>query len=894
VLQELDSRVDGLSVEAAQVRLQEEGPNLLPAPSGSGVPRMLARQLVHFFALMLWAAAALALFAGAPQLSAAIVLVIVVNAIFSFAQEFRAGRAVRALSALMPSSVTVVRDGRQAVVPAAELVRGDVVLLREGDHVPVDARLLRSDGLTVDDSTLTGESVPVVKVVSLPGPPPAEPIEAGTIVFAGTFVGSGSCTAVAVATGAGTRLGAIARLTGQVHRRRTPLERELNRAVVVIALFAVSVGAVFLAVSTAVGMDLRPGLTFSVGVLVALVPEGLLPTLTLALATSAGRLARRRVVVRRLEAVETLGSTTVICTDKTGTLTANQMTARVVVVPGRRFEVSGTGYDSAGGVSARDRPANDAELASLQRLLLAAALCGNARIERRDGRPRCVGDPTEGALVVLAAKGGVERDAAERRRPRVREFPFDSRRRRMSTLHAQPDGRYLLLVKGGPEAVLAACDSVATDGGSEPLTDQWRTRMAAEEEALAGQGLRMLALAEREVGSPDVATADDAERELTLLGVVGLADPVRPEVPAAVARCREAGIRVVMITGDHPTTALTVARRAGLAEGRLLLGTELPADDDELLALLADTTILARTAPEQKLRVTRLLQARSEVVAVTGDGVNDAPALRRADIGVAMGASGTDVARAAADMVLLDDNFAHLVEAIEEGRAAFANIRRFLTYHLTDNVAELAPFAVWGLSFGAVPLTLTVLQVLALDIGTDILPALGLGIEAAEPGIMSQPPRSRRARLLDVRVLGRAFGFLGPVEAVTSMAVMLVSAALFLGWRPGGALPAGGPGLATLSTTLFAAIVLLQMANAFQCRSTSASVFQMPPLSNRFLVVAVASEAALLLALVYFPPLSGLLGQRPLTGHQWLPILLAPLVLVAAEDVRKLVARRRR
>ncbi|HSR25597.1 MAG TPA: cation-transporting P-type ATPase, partial [Candidatus Eisenbacteria bacterium] len=534
----------------------------------------------------------------------------------------------------------------------------------------------------------------------------------------------------------------------------------------------------------------------------------------------------------------------------------------------------------------------DAELAGLERLMFAAALCGNARIERRNGRPRCVGDPTEGALVVLAAKGGVDREAAERRRPRVREFPFDSRRRRMSTLHAQPDGRYRLLVKGAPEAVAEACSRVHTPQGSQPFTGQWRDWLAAQEETLAGQGLRMLALAERELESPDVGMAEDGERGLTLLGLIGMADPVRPEVPAAVGRCREAGIRVLMITGDHPATALTVARRAGLADGRVLLGSELPAGDEELREVLRDATILARIAPEQKLHVTEVLQAEGEVVAMTGDGVNDAPALRRADIGVAMGASGTDVARAAADMVLLDDNFAHLVEAIEEGRAAFANIRRFLTYHLTDNVAELAPFVVWGLSFGLVPLTLTVLQVLALDIGTDVLPALGLGIEAAEPGLMSQPPRSRRARLLDTRVLGRAFGFLGPVEAVTSMGMMLLSAAVFLGWAPGRRLPASGPGLAAMSTTLFAAIVLLQMANAFECRSASTSLFRMRLLSNRFLAVAVVVEAALLLALVYIPPLSDLLGQRPLKPAEWLPVLLSPFVLVAAEEARKLVVRR--
>ena len=894
VLREVGVDRNGLSHDEARVRLERVGPNRLPQARGPSLPRQFAAQLTHFFALLLWVAAVFAFVGRMPQLGWAIIAVVVVNGAFSFVQEYRAERATRALAALLPETATVLRDGRKARVPAGELVPGDVVLLAEGDRVSVDARVLRCDDLKVDNAALTGESEPVARSVEALAAPPKDPAEAPNLVFAGTYVASGSGRAVVVATGSRTRLGGISRLTGEVVRRPTPLRIDLNRSVRTIGAFAVGAGVVFFGASLALRTPARAGFLFAVGVIVALVPEGLLPTLTLSLAMSATRMARRGALVRHLEAVETLGSTTVICSDKTGTMTANQMTARAVAAAGRRYRLSGIGYEPSGAILLGERPLAGGELAELEDLLRAVTLCNDAHLEQRDGRWRCAGDPTEGALLVLAAKGGVSREAAERAAPRVREYPFESTRRRMSTVHRLHTGGLELVAKGSPEVILEVCASVRERGQPVPLDPDREATVLADVEALAADGLRVLALARRTLNGEVPETAAAAERELELLGLVGMADPVRPEVPEAIARCRRAGIRVVMVTGDHPSTAAAVAARAGLRNGRVLLGAELPDDDTDLAELLGGgVSVLARIAPEQKLRVAQALQARGEVVAMTGDGVNDAPALRRADIGVAMGVVGTDVARSAADVVLLDDNFAHIVEAVEEGRAAFDNIKRFLTYHLTDNVAELAPFALWALTAGRVPLVLSVLQILALDIGTDLLPALALGAEAPEPGVMERPPRARAARSLDRAVLARAFGFLGPVEAAASLALLPVGTALFFGWQSWARLSAGGPALATLSTMVFAAIVLAQMANAFECRSTWASLRAIGPATNQLLVGAVAAEGLVLLGFVYLAPVRAVLGQRALTLAQWLPVLAAPLLLLAAEETRKAVVRRR-
>lgn len=890
VMAQLRASRAGLSGEAAADRLRRLGPNRLPEHHGPGLARKLLDQMVHFFALMLWAAALLCFLGGMPQLGIAIIVVILVNGAFSFVQEYRAERAAVALAALVPDQATVRRAGRKLTLPATELVPGDILLLKEGDRISADARVLRSSELKVDMSTLTGESEPLPRTAGALTTAPADTLQAGNVVFAGTFVTSGSATAIVVATGAATRLGGISALTGQIAERPTPLRKQLNRAVRLIAGLAVATGLIFFGVAISLGTPVHDGILFSIGVIVALVPEGLLPTLSLSLAMSATRMARRGALVRRLESVETLGSTTVICTDKTGTVTRNEMTAREAIIPGQRFRTTGSGYEPGGAIlSAAGRPLNDGERADLRPLLLASALCGDTRVEPVNGRWRCVGDPTEGALLVLARKGGVERQDMERRMPRLREFPFESARQRMSTVHHLASGAYEVLAKGSPEAILPLCRGL---GNGAPLDEAARAGIMAEVDGLAQQGLRVLAFARREMAPGKLPeTAAEAELDMVFAGLVGMADPVRPEVPDAIDKARAAGIRIVMITGDHPATALAVAREAGIPAGQVLLGSELPAEDADLARLLAgEPPVLARVAPEDKLRIARVLQDLGEVVAMTGDGVNDAPALRQADIGVAMGKGGTDVAREAADLVLLDDNFAHIVESVEEGRAAFDNIKRFLTYHLTDNVAELAPFVVWALSGGEIPLMISVLQVLALDIGTDLLPALALGAERPEPSAMRRPPRARDARLLDYRLLGRAFGFLGPIEALLSMAMLPLGAWLFLDW-PRMPWPMQGPDLALLSTLVFAAIVVMQMANAFACRSNPASLFRIGPLANRLLLAAVAVELLLLLAFVYLPPIAAVLGQRALAPAQWLPVLATPWLFLAAEETRKACVR---
>ncbi len=895
LLGRLGSGRDGLPADEAAARLRRFGPNRLPQTEGPGMLRRAVDQLVHFFALLLWAASVLAFVGGMPQLGVAIAIVVVINGVFSLIQEERAVRATRALSALLPETATVVRDGRRSKVSAQELVPGDVMLLREGDRISADARVIRSTGLKVDNSTLTGESLPLARDEEPVAAAPADVADAPNLVFAGTYVTSGSAFVVVIATGASTRLGGISRLTGEVVRRPTPLRLDLNRAVRVIAAFAIAAGVVFFGASLAMGTRARDGFLFSIGVIVALVPEGLLPTLTLSLAMSATRMAHRGALVRHLEAVETLGCTTVICSDKTGTMTTNQMTARALAIYGSHYRATGSGWEATGSIFADERPVSPRELAALEPLFRAAALCGDARLERTDGRLRCVGDPTEGALIVLARKGGVDRDEAERRTPRVHEFPFESERRRMSTVHALASGELEVLVKGSPESIIGACAAVRHGTTTTKLRPDEESQVLADVEKLAEDGLRVLAFARKRLpGGREPRTAEEAESDLELLGLVGMEDPVRPEVPESIADCQRAGIRVVMVTGDHPATARSVAKKVGLADGRVVLGAELPEDDEALAELIADpsVTVLARIAPEQKLRIARALQAGGHVVAMTGDGVNDAPALRQADIGVAMGVAGTDVAREAADLVLLDDNFAHIAEAVEEGRAAFDNIKRFLTYHLTDNVAELMPFVVWALSGGRIPLVITVLQVLALDIGTDLLPALALGAERPEPGTMNRAPRARSAHLLDGRVLGRAFGFLGPVEAIVSLSLLPIGAALFFGWRPWEQLPNAGVPLHTLSTLVFAAIVLMQMANAFECRSNPGSLLSIGPFTNRLLVGAVAVEAVTLLGFVYVPVVSHALGQHPLDGLEWLLVLATPWFLFAAEEVRKAVVRR--
>jgi magnesium-transporting ATPase (P-type) len=688
--------------------------------------------------------------------------------------------------------------------------------------------------------------------------------------------------AVVTATGMSTELGRIAALTQGGDRERSPLERELDRLTRFVAVLVFGLGAAFFLTAGALGMGLRERFVFAIGVMVANVPEGLLPTVTLSLALATQRMARRNALVRHLAAVETLGETTVICTDKTGTLTKNELTAQVVWTPTHSVAVEGAGYSPHGRFREDGRVVHPAEL---DELLRAGLLCNDTRLEPGAEGWRVVGDPTEAALITLAAKGGLHHPTEAGLAPRLAELPFDSARMRMATVHATPGGR-VAYVKGAPEAVLARA---AGD-------DAFVTRALRAARELEGRGLRVLALARRAVDETTPLTADALERDLELLGLVGMLDPPRPEVAGAIARCRRAGIRIVMVTGDSGPTACAVARQIGLVGDACTVveGPELDSlSDDELTRLVArGNVVFARIAPEGKLRLARALRADGEIVAMTGDGVNDAPALREADIGVAMGIAGTDVARETADLVLVDDDFSSIVAAVEEGRAVHANIRRFAAYHFCSNVGELVPFLVWGLSGGAVPLPLVVMQVLAIDLGTDMLPAIALGTERAEPGVMERPPRRQTERLLNRATVARVYGYVGLIEGLAAMTSFLWAYWL-AGWRPGDALADAGPLYVQATGMTCLGVVAAQVGAGLAMRTDRRSIFSVGLLSNRFLLAGIAVELALAVALVELPVLQELFHTRPLGWEHWALLAVWPPVVVAAEEARKAIVRRR-
>ncbi len=833
----------GLTAAAAAERLRRDGPNELPAARPPSRARQLAGQMVHFFALLLWGAGALAIVAGMPQLGAAIFVVILVNGCFAFAQEYRAERAAQRLADLLPQRAVVLRGGGAIDISTRDLVVGDLVVLSAGDRISADLDVDIAHGLRVDKSMLTGESVPVA-------------MTSGERLHAGTFVVEGEATAIVAATGGNTVLAGIAQLTRETTRPPSPLSLEIGRVVRTVAVIAFAVGSVCFVAAVGLGLGATDGFLISIGVMVALVPEGLLPTVTLSLAVGAQRMARRNALVRHLEAVETLGSTTFVCTDKTGTLTLNEMSVVEVWTPAGTAIVRGEGYDPEGTIDTCE-----VTVAAVRVAAEAADRCSNGRAELDRDRWVARGDPMEAAIWTFARRAGVaprSRGAGDERH----RFPFDPVRRRMSVVTGER-----VVVKGAPDAVLALCSE--SDGAHVAL------------EQLAARGLRVLAVAARPLADgelPQLPT--EAERDLALLGLIGLEDPPRPSARLALGQCRAAGIPVAMITGDHPITAEAIAREVGLTTTSqpALLGADLPDDLDDLGALLDhDGIVVARVDPEQKLRIARALQRRGHVVAMTGDGVNDGPALREADVGIAMGRSGTDVAREAADLVLLDDEFATIVTAIEQGRATFANIRRFLTYHLTDNVAELTPFVIWALSGGRFPLAIGVLQVLMLDIGTDLLPALALGAEPA--AATSELGVAERGHLIDRPLLRRVFGRLGPAEAAVEMAAFVTSLVVS-GWRPGDSF-FDDRRLLIASGAAFSAVVIGQCANAFACRSEHAQVFRLGRPTNRLLVGAVVVELALLAVVLYGAPMPRILEHAPPSAAGFgVALLAAPAVLI--------------
>ena len=904
VLKRLETSNRGLSFDEAQRRLARYGLNVLVEPDRYSLLRGLFRHFTHFLAILLWIAAGLSFVAdfmrpgeGMATLGWAILGVIIINAVFAFFQEYKAEHAVQALRRLLPSKAWVTRGGQSVEATRSEIVPGDVLILEEGERVPADARLIEAVGMRVDNAALTGESRPKRRIAE--ATQDGHWLDLPNLVFAGTTILSGHGRAVVFATGMRSEFGKIAALTTTVETEFSPLQQEIIKVTRIVGVISLAMGATFFVIGVSTGLGFWISAIFGIGIIVANVPEGLLPTVTLALAMSSQRMAKRNALIKHLPSVETLGCTKVICTDKTGTLTENRMKVD-------RFFADGLVIESREGCFfTRGRMIGTADAEQWRPFFDVLLHCHNAkRVRKSDGRFVVTGDPTEVALLEFAVEHGLAHRPPLRR---MGELAFDADRKRMSTLH-WAEGRLIAFTKGAPESVLPLCANTHVHGNTIAMTLDERTRILSQSRSFAEQAYRVLALAMREVThQPEHIEVDTIESDLTFLGLVAMMDPPHREVPEAITKCQRAGVRIVMVTGDHPLTALAVARKIGLVPEQaaptpssfvpVIEGPQLDKMSDEQLRQLLTPSrpgepdpVFARMAPRHKMRIVSTFKEMGEVVAVTGDGVNDAPALKKADIGIAMGITGTDVAKETADMILLDDNFATIVSAIEEGRTVYDNIRKFSSYILASNVPEIVPFLGYG--FIGMPLALTIPQVLAVDLGTDMIPALGLGTERPQSDVMDLPPRPRSERLLRLPILLRAYLFLGLMEAGIAMGGFF----LYLnsqGWTWGEHLDWSSPLYREATTVTFAGIVLAQVANVFACRSDHLSVSKLGWRTNSLIVWGILTELIILSLIAYTPIGNEIFGTSPLPLWIFGPLVLGALVLLLTEEGRKFIANQR-
>jgi len=905
----LGTSPQGLAEDEAFARLAKHGRNILPTKVSRPIFFKFVDQFTSLFAIMLEAAAVLVFIAamlstGASRqdninVTIAIIAVVLLNATIGFFQEYKAEKATEALQKLVPANAKVIRDGEVTIVAAAELVPGDVIALEEGDSISADARLVRQYELSTNNIALTGESDAVRKTADAIVEEELATINMPNLVFMGTSVASGTGRGVVFATGLNTEFGKIYSLTAGVSDDKSPLMKEIDRMARTVSVIAVVCGVALFFMGKVLGLDWVGALLFALGVMVALVPEGLPATLSVALSVGVQRMAKAKALIKNL------GATNVIATDKTGTLTKAEMTVKAVWADGDDFEVTGAGYAPDGDFVVGDTTlGKDEARRRLEPFLRAMTFCNDAKVlpPKDDDGWRVIGDPTEGCLLVAAQKAGFDLQAELIERPKIYELPFESVRKRMSVVHVEGDGQHAF-VKGAPSETLGRCTRLRVSGDVLPMTDERREQIVAQNDAMSRQALRVLAVCERSLPNELTDyTPDSVETDLTFLGLVGMIDPPRPEVSAAVDEALGAGIRIIMVTGDYGLTAEAIARRIGIVRGdkhvRVITGVDLEEmNEGELQAELQkdQDVIFARVAPEHKMEVVSALKGLGLIVAVTGDGVNDAPALKRADIGVAMGLSGTDVAREAATMILLDDSFASIIKAVEQGRGVYSNVKKMITYIFSHNMAELFPFifaTVTGL--GLVPLG--ALQVLAIDLGSDVLPGLALGVEKPEADVMDRPPRPRSERLLSRATLGRVayIGAIQSVFAVTGFLYVLLSH----GWNWGDAswMDPSNPHYMVYREALTmtqAAIVAGQVANGFGCRTDRESLFKVGLFTNRFLVIGQLIGIGIMCAISYVPFLQNIFKTGPLTLADWGFLVIAAVTLFFAEEARKWVMRRR-
>ncbi len=870
----------GLEPAEASRRLERHGPNQLPPSKGAGPLRRLLAQINQPLVWLLMAAGAVTALLG-QWLDAAVILgVVAVNAAIGFAQEAKALEAMVALAGSMVSQAVVLRGGAPETLPARELVPGDLVLLQAGDKAPADLRLISGRELRVDESALTGESLPVDKAVVAVAAATLL-AERANMIYSSTLVTHGQGRGVAVATGAATEMGRISRLMSEVKELKTPLTRKMARFSHLVLWAVLALAAASFGVGLWRGQPAAETFMAAVALAVGAIPEGLPAALTITLAIGVSRMARRKAVIRRLPAVETLGGTTVICTDKTGTLTQNQMTVVEIAAGGRRYTLTGSGYDPAGEILEHGLAVEAGQSPALREALLAGALCNDGHLRREGGSWLAQGDPTEVALLTAASKAGLSWEDERRRQPRLDAIPFESGSQFMATMHDQDPGQTRpVYLKGATEKVLARCVGALDSEGAPGDLDAAGTMALAED--MARRGLRVLALARGE-RPPDDESLEHGEVEcgFTLLGLVGITDPPRPEAVEAVASCLRAGVRVKMITGDHALTAAAVAERLGLvpeAGGSALTGRELEAmGEAELEEAAQGSAIFARVSPEQKLRLVRALQARGEIVAMTGDGVNDAPALRQADIGVAMGLAGTEVAKEASDMVLADDNFATVAAAVEEGRGVFDNLIKFIVWTLPTNLGEGLVILAAVLAGATLPILPA--QILWINMTTAVLLGLTLAFEPKEPGIMGRPPRNPGLPIL-TGVLIQRLGLVG--------ALLLGGSFGLFQWEMG---QSGDCAQArTLAVNVF---VLVETAYLFNCRSLTLSPLALGFSSNPWLFLGAGLMLGLQLLFTYWGPMNWMFHSAPISLQAWLGAAAAAVVCYLIVEAEKLLRQRR-
>jgi len=896
LLDTLNVSPEGLTTEEAKLRLKKHGFNTLVEKKATPFTYKFIAHFKDLFGILLLFASVLSAVSSMWELSLIILGVVLINIFFSLFQEARAEKAMQTLRRWMPEHAKVIRGGELQKILVKEIVPGDVIVLEEGDRVPADACLIEAFDLWTNNVPLTGESEPQPRTAK-----PAKTVEKAylyspNLVFMSTSVARGQGRAVVYATGMDTQFGKIANLTQAIREEDSPLQKEIALTAKYDFVIAVVVGVVFFVASMLwLHLDFYSSILFMIGVMVACVPEGLQVTVSSALAINVLKMVKQNVLVKRLSAVQTLGSVTVICTDKTGTITKGEMTVEKLWVKERTVNVSGIGYSPAGDFTSNGKALKASEAVAVEKLLEIASSCNGAKIEPPSDKNTewgVIGDPTDGALLVAALKYGINIEKSLAEKPMVDVIPFDFERKRMTTSH-KLNGNFLVYMKGAPRSVLSVCNKVLVDDRVKELTGK---NLAAVEEKIrefADEGLRVIAVAYRELPKSEYSKTVAVEGNMTFVGLAAMRDPPRLEVKGAVAKAKRAGVKTVIITGDYGPTAQAVAREVGIVDAdccNIVRGVELEALSDAAIvdAVKRGNVIFARVSPEQKLRIVQVLRESGEVVAVTGDGANDAPSLKEADIGVAMGVSGTDVAREAADIVLLDDSFESIVKAVESGRAIYENIRKFIVYVFSHNWAELIPYVLYAVL--GIPLPLLVVQVLAIDLAIDVIPSLALSREPPETGIMQEPPRSIKERLFTSRVFLRSI-YIGVIIAVGAMYGCL-SAWMAGGWQWGLPLPVDSQVYIKGVTMTFAGIVVAQVGNVLACRTSKVSIFRTKLSNNKWILLGIAAQLAVLSLIIYVPLLQQFFGTTALVIADWAFLVLLALSVVLAEEIRKFFVRR--